>query len=447
MTARRPSLLLPMRRVPGLVAGGLVASLALALPAEAQRGRARPEPPAQPEAPEAVGGSSGLVVPGIAVDAVGRSPNEARLAGWREAIRLAWPALWARLSGRPQAEAPRLPDGALLSMVSAVEVEREQLGANRYLATLAVVFDRARAASFLGNLAGLATSPPFLLIPVLQDGATRMAYEPESPWLAAWLRLRAGETPIDYVRIRPALADTLLLSAWQAERQNLRQWRHVVERYQVADVVIPELILDRPWHGGPVSALLIVRFGPEGRELGRVRLANRAGDVAGLMDEAVRQADRLYVAALRAGRLLPDPSLLEPEAEVELAEAPAIGTSAVAAPGLRLRVASPDDATLRGIEAALRATPGVLGVRLQSLALGGESVLEVQAAVPLDELRYQLDQRGLRIVDEPGGRLLRRRQPGDAPVPPPLGEAPANELPGPTEILPAPAGPAPDREG
>jgi hypothetical protein len=422
--------------VPLAVAVTVGALLAAPTPADAQRGRARQ---AEPEVPEAVGGGSGLVVGGVEVDTSGRSLNEARLNGWREAQRLAWPALWARLSGQPQARAPSLSDSALDSIVSAIEVEREQLGANRYVASLAVVFDRARAAQYLGNLANLASSPPFLLMPVLQDAGVRMAYEPDSPWLQAWLRLRAGETPVDYVRIRPSPADTLLLSAWQAERRNLRQWRVIVDRYQVADIVMPELILERSWHGGPVSALLIARFGPSGRELGRVRLLNRAGDVNALLDEAVRQADRFYIGALRAGQLLPDPTLMEPVEEVRIAEAPAIGGAAVAMemPGMRVRVPSPDDATLRGFEQALRTIPGVASVRLVTMALGAESIVELRTTVPLDELRYNLDQRGLRLVDDAQGRLLRRRQPGDPAVPPPFGEPLLEEVPGPTDLLPS----------
>lgn len=408
--------------------------LAAGGPVEAQRGRAGQQ---EPEAPEALGGGSGLVVGGVEVDTTGRSLNEARLNGWREAQRLAWPALWARLSGQPAASAPRLADSALDSIVSAIEVEREQLGGNRYVASLAVVFDRARAAQYLGNLANLASSPPFLLMPVLQDAGVRMAYEPDSPWLQAWFRLRAGETPVDYVRIRPSPADTLLLSAWQAERRNLRQWRVIVDRYQVADIVMPELILERSWHGGPVSALLIARFGPSGRELGRVRLLNRAGDVNALLDEAVRQADRFYIGALRAGQLLPDPTLMEPVEEVRIAEAPVIGGLVPAeAAGLRVRVASPDDATLRSIEQALRATPGIASLRLVTMALGADSIVELRTTVPLDELRYNLDQRGLRLVDDAEGRLVRRRLPGDPPVPPPFGEAMLEEVPGPTDLLP-----------
>ncbi|MFN3590997.1 MAG: heavy-metal-associated domain-containing protein [Thermaurantiacus sp.] len=417
------------------VAVALAIVAGLSAPADAQRGRTQQ---AEPETPEAMGSGSGLVVGGIEVDAAGRSLNEARLNGWREAQRLAWPALWARLSGQPQARAPRLSDSALDSIVSAIEVEREQLGANRYVASLAVVFDRARAAQYLGNLANLASSPPFLLMPVLQDAGVRMAYETDSPWLQAWFRLRAGETPVDYVRIRPSPADTLLLSAWQAERRNLRQWRVIVDRYQVADIVMPELILERSWHGGPVSALLIARFGPSGRELGRVRLINRAGDVNALLDEAVRQADRFYIGALRAGNLLPDPTLMEPVEEVRIADAPMIGgVMPNEAPGLRVRIASPDDATLRGIEQALRATPGVASLRLVTLALGSESIVDLRTTVSLDELRYNLDQRGLRLVDDGDGRLVRRRQAGDPPVPPPFGEPVLEAVPGPTDLLPS----------
>ena len=349
------------------------------------------------------------------------------------------------MSGLGTATAPRLADGALDSMVSAIEVEREQVGPNRYVARLAVVFDRVRASSFLGRYANLASSPPFLVIPVLQDAATRQAHEESSPWLAAWSRLRAGETPIDYVRIQPTPGDVILLNVWQAERRHIFLWRMLIDRYQVADVLMPELIVDRSFVGGPVSGLLIVRFGPSGRELGRVRLMNRGGDVAGLADTAVREADKLYVAALRAGNLLPDPNLIEPDvAPTELEDTGPqfdAGFEQGAAQALRVRVQTPDDATLQAIQRLVAATPGVIGVRLQSLVLGGESVLEIIPAVPTAELRYALDRQGLRL----DGTLLRRRATGEtplapvvAPVAPMGGEAQIEESDGPP---PAPGAP------
>jgi hypothetical protein len=427
-----------------LAAFWVVFALAAPVPVVAQGVRAADAKPkkkeADPENPTAIGGSGGLVISGVEVDVGGKNPIDARLNGWREAQREAWPALWARMSGLAAGTAPRLADGALDSMVSAIEVEREQVGPNRYVARLAVVFDRVRASSYLGRFANLASSPPFLVVPVLQDAATRQAHEESSPWLAAWSRLRAGETPIDYVRIRPTPGDVILLNAWQAERRHIFLWRMLIDRYQVADVLIPELVLDRSFVGGPVSGLLIVRFGPSGRELGRVRLMNRAGDVASLTDTAVREADRLYVAALRAGNLLPDPNLIEPDAEVADLEdtGPQLdaGFEGGAAQALRVRVQTPDDATLQSIQRLVAATPGVVGVRLQSLVLGGESVLEILPAVPADELRYALDRQGLRL----DGTLLRRRAGNEAPLAPVVpsgGESQIEE-----SDAPAPAAPA-----
>lgn len=402
--------------------------------------------------PKAIGGGGGLIISGVEVDVGGKTPVEARFNGWREAQRQAWPALWARMSGQPPATAPGLADNVLDSIVSAIEVEREQVGPTRYVARLAVVFDRARSAAFLGRFSMLATSPPLLLLPVLQDAGVRQAHEAESPWLKAWARLRAGESPIDYIRIQATPGDVILLNAWQAERRHVVLWRELVDRYQVSDVLIPELILERSFVGGPTTGLLIVRFGPNGRELGRVRLDNRAGDVDGLMDTAVRQADAIYIAALRSGNLLPDPSLLEDEA---MAIVDAQGTQIGGADGaqdagvgaIRVRVQTPDDATLQGYERDLRATEAVYGVRVVSFAPGGESLIEFGTGVPLDALRYALDQRGLRLTDEPGVRLLRRRAQGEAPLAAPVaapGE-PGAALPeeaGVVEEAPAESGPA-----
>ena len=442
----------------GVWVAGLWVAIALAFvagsPAQAQSGtRAADAKPSKKPAddssePKAIGGSGGLVVGGVDVDVGGKNPTDARFNGWREAQRLAWPALWARMSGQPPQTAPRLADGALDSIVSAIEVEREQVGPNRYVARLAVVFDRARAATFLGRYATLVTSPPMLLLPVLQDAGVRQAHEAESPWLKAWARLRAGESPVDYIRIQATSGDIILLNAWQAERRHVVLWRSLVDRYQVADVLIPELILDRSYLGGPTEGLLIVRFGPSGKELGRVRLKNAAGDVDGLMDTAVRQADAIYIAALRSGNLLPDPSLLEDEAIAAIDDlGPEIGGelgNADSIGGMRLRVQTPDDAALQGFERDLKATDGVYGVRVVSFAPGGESLIELQASTSVDSLRYALDQKGLRLVDDAGGRVLRRRLQGEAPIAAPVG---AGEAAGEAAIVEdtsavAPAAPA-----
>ncbi|MFA7440439.1 MAG: heavy-metal-associated domain-containing protein [Sphingomonadaceae bacterium] len=383
------------------------------------------------------GGGGGLVVGGVNVDVPGKSAIDARNNGWREAQRLAWPMLWARMSGQEAGSAPKLPDSALDSMVSAIEIEHEEAGPSRYVANLAVIFDRERAARYLGRYAALSTSPPLLLLPVLQDAGVRMAHEPHSPWLQAWARLRPGESPIDYIRIQPATADVFLLSAWQAERRHLNIWRAIVERYQVADILIPELILDRSWSGGPLNAQLILYFGPTRKEVGRVRLHNASGNVAALMDEAVRQADRAYIEALRSGHLLPDPELAEPPVQLVQADTgPAIGREATQAGlySMRLRVLTPDDAALTRTMRQLQALPVVSAVRTVSYAPGGESVIELSASADLAVLRYHLDTQGLRIE----GDRLRPRRTDETPLPAPImsDEVTAGTAPGPAAAAP-----------
>ncbi len=375
-------------------------------------------------APVAVGESSGLVVPGIEVETVGKTSKDARMNGWREAQRLAWPQLWSRLSGLPAGQAPRLPDSALDNIVAAIEVEREAVRDRLYVARLSVVFDRARAAPFLGSYAGFAQSPPMLLFPVLQDAATRSGYDPESPWVEAWIRFRAGESAIDYIRLRASPSDTLLLSAFQAERPDIAIWRQLIERYQVADVLVAELILERGLPGAPASALLITRFGPGGREVGRVRLTNPRGDIAALMDTAVREADTRFTAALRSGLLVPDPALAPPE-PIEVPDlGPEIGREAQGRL-VEIDVETPTDAALAAIEARLREVPGVTAVQLRSFVIGGTTRLALRTLLGPEDLALVLEAEGLSLE---GNRLRVPATASPQPQPPPQA-APATPPP------------------
>ena len=76
--------------------------------------------------------------------------RRARYAGWRIAQRQGFRALWAKMHNAPISEAPNLPDSTLDDMVSSIVVEREQIGPNRYIADLGILFDRARAGELLG---------------------------------------------------------------------------------------------------------------------------------------------------------------------------------------------------------------------------------------------------------------------------------------------------------
>ncbi|HEX8579836.1 MAG TPA: heavy-metal-associated domain-containing protein, partial [Allosphingosinicella sp.] len=54
--------------------------------------------------------ASTFEITGVAVDTGGNTAAEAREAGWRQAQRRGWKALWAKTNNRPLSEAPDLPE-------------------------------------------------------------------------------------------------------------------------------------------------------------------------------------------------------------------------------------------------------------------------------------------------------------------------------------------------
>ena len=108
--------------------------------------------------------ASTFEVTGIKVDVLAANGEKAREEGWREAQQKGWKALWAKTNQRPVSEAPTLSDSTLDNLVSSIVVEREQIGPNRYIATLGVLFDRTRAGELLGFAGQVRRSAPMLLI-------------------------------------------------------------------------------------------------------------------------------------------------------------------------------------------------------------------------------------------------------------------------------------------
>ncbi|NCA02315.1 MAG: hypothetical protein EBS87_09070 [Sphingomonadaceae bacterium] len=101
--------------------------------------------------------SQNFEVSGIGVDIAARDAETARLRGWREAQRIGWAQLWKQTHGTT---APQLSDGALDGLVSAIIVEDEQIGPQRYIARLGVLFDRVRTGQVLGVAGNVRRSAP-----------------------------------------------------------------------------------------------------------------------------------------------------------------------------------------------------------------------------------------------------------------------------------------------
>jgi hypothetical protein len=414
---------LPGKRA-GLLVLAAVAAVLLALAAWAQIAGDRGIPP--------VAASRDIRVSGIRVDTRGDSPQEAREAGYQEAMRLAW----AKING------PKLSDSQLSSLVSAIAIEHEQLGPRRYIARLGVVFDRARASAYLGADGEVARSAPLLLIPVLVTAGTQTVFERRNPWQRAWAEYQTGTSRIDYVRPSGAGGDSLLVTYGQAGRRSRLWWRNILDQFGASDVVVAIANLDYAYPGGPVTGRFTARYGPDNLWLGEftLRAANPA-QLPAMLDQAVQRFDAIYTQALDAGRLRPDPTLdletpvLPPEVLALIEQARAIaaredaaraGASPAAAPtpgatpepapgfnpgvviGVTIQFVSPDAASVDAILGAVRATPGVRGANTSSIALGGTSIMRVAFAGTAGELAEALRARGFTVREAGGGLSISR---------------------------------------
>ena len=367
-------------------------------------------------------------VRGVKVDVVAKDADSARYAGWRMAQRQAWRMLWTRTHGG--GGAPALSDSQIEAMVSGIEIDFEQAGPTRYVATLGILFDRARTGQLLGVSGNVMRSPPLLVIPVLWDGGSAVSYERTNEWQKAWARYRTGDSAIDYVRVAGSVADPILLTAGQTGRRGRLWWRVLLDQYGAADVVIPIARLDRAYPGGPVTGTFTARYGPDNSLIGSVTLrASNASGVAQMLDEGARRIDEMYIRALNDGRLRPDPSLIieepvDPDAlAIENATDTVIETddlptaaSTSGTSSFAIQFDTPDVGSISAGESAVRAIPGVRSASTSSLALGGTSVMQVSFDGTVDMLRNGLQARGYTVsVSGTTLRIVRRQAPQPTP--------------------------------
>ena len=373
--------------------------------------------------------SNTLEIGGIHVDVGGADAQSARYAGWRIAQRQGFKALWAKMHNAPIAQAPSLPDGTLDQIVSSINVEREQIGPNRYIADLGVLFDRARAAQYLGVEGGeIQRSSPMLLIPVTVTAGTATSVELRNAWQRAWAQFRTSQSPIDYVRVSGMGADPLLINAAQTRRPGRGWWRNLLDMYGATDILIAEVQLQRLYPGGPARARFIAKHGPDNEIVGGFTLTAPNSDaVPGMMAQGAQRMDQLFADALAAGRLTRDSSLDLPPPPVmpELpAEAkPIAPVSAVNS--FQVQVTGNNVTVYNFAMAHLRTLPGIASATPQQINPGGTSYVLVTYKGDISQLAAALSARGWTV--DFSGTVVKIHSSSDKPpaLPPPPVQAPA----------------------
>ncbi|MGA9581810.1 MAG: heavy-metal-associated domain-containing protein [Allosphingosinicella sp.] len=371
--------------------------------------------------------ASTFEITGVEVDVSAETADKAREEGWRQAQQKGWKALWAKTNNRPVEQAPGLTDAALNGMVAGIVVEHEQIGPKRYIATLGVLFDRARTGQLLGVSGSVRRSAPVLVIPAMLTGSSYQSFESRNEWQRAWARYRTGNSPVDYVRPTGSGIDPLLLNVAQTRRPGRAWWRMLLDQYGAADVIVPEVHLKRLFPGGPAVGTFIARHGPDNRVLGQFTLrAENSAAIPRLLDEGVRGLDLLYTRALAAGELTPDPSLIVPEPplveEIVEREEPVVvdtprplpppGTAPVGAVTvLRIEVDTPDQAAIGRAELAVSRVPGVTSAFTTNPSAGGTSSMRVSYMGEPGALAAALESQGWRVSGS--GNSLRLSRGGD----------------------------------
>ena len=412
--ARRPRFLVLLLVILGLSTGGLVY--------------------AQMETTERgilpLDSSNTLEIGGVRVDVAGKDSQSARFAGWRVAQRQGFKMLWAKAHKLPVSQAPNLPDSTLDQLVSSIIVEREQIGPNRYIANLGILFDRSRAGVLLGMGGVQQRSQPMLLIPLTVSAGTVTSVELRNAWQRAWAQFRTSQSPIDYVRISGMGADPLLLNAAQTRRPGRGAWRNLLDVYGAADILVAEVMVQRLYPGGPAQARFIGRHGPDGEIVGGFSLtAPNSAALPQMMAQGVARMDRLFADALAAGMLQRDPTLNQPPPppppEEEEEEPEQVKTTAPEATRLQIQIMAMDANTYNSAYAHLRTIPGMQSVAPINVALGNISNFAVTYRGNIDSLRAALAARGWGVDTSGGGlRLYILRQPA-APTPAPAPAPPS----------------------
>ncbi len=365
-----------------------------------------------------VDASGSYQIDGVQVDVTGPNAEAARYAGWRIAQRKGYQMLAKKMGvggGVPS-------DSVLDSMVTGIVIENEQIGPNRYIARLGVLFSRGKIGGMLGVGGEGTRSSPMVLIPIQWSGGTAVAFEQKTAWLDAWARFRAGDSAVDYVRPIGAGPDSLLLNEGQIGRRDRSWWRSVLDQYAASDVLTPVVMLSRQWPGGPVIGTFEARHGADNHVLARftLRVESEEG-LPALLDAGVKRLDTIYQNALKGGGLAYDPSLAyipppmpTPTATPEATDTPGdtiVTTETPAAVGttsLTIQFDTPTAGSVSSIESAVRGVPGVSGASTTSMAIGGVSVMRLNFSGDPDLLRTSLQSRGFQVGRN--GNTLRIRR-------------------------------------
>jgi hypothetical protein len=226
-----------------------------------------------------------VTIDGIDVDVTGPDAIQARQAGVREARRKAARLLVERMvPPEERAKVPPADDARLDAMVRGVEFTRERTAANRYIATLAIVFSTEPVKAWLreGGVALVETVQRAALVVPLWKG--RHGLEPlddNNAWRDAWAGLDNVGTSVPVSVVRGDQLDQDAMSVEEAFVGDVTALARLNARYRAPTIIVATVEGDPK---GPLS-------------IGGVRYDTQTGARSDLPKLTVTDASKLLGAA------------------------------------------------------------------------------------------------------------------------------------------------------
>jgi hypothetical protein len=261
-------------------------------------------------------------VVGVAVDETAADAAAARDAALAAGQRAAWRTLVERLVAPDQtASLLALDDARVGTLVQSFEVIDEKVGPDRYIAHLTFNFNETLVRQTFRDLGAsrtVETSPPVLVLPVLEQGGARLLFELENGWNDAWQRVAAGSGLVPVVVPIGDLQDIAAIDADRAVAGDADALAKLAGRYGTGTVVVVEahgpadgtvpttLVVDMTTHRGVTVETGSATFGsPEAGEstvealyasaaqgvVDRLKAAWRAGNIVDTGVEAVMRLE------------------------------------------------------------------------------------------------------------------------------------------------------------
>lgn len=203
-----------------------------------------------------------FLIDNIVADKAADTPTNARNLAIEDAQRQGFALIINRLTDANARRAlPVLRSDELSSMVRSFEITDEKITGNRYQGRFNVFYDEQLVKDFLAQnkveMLEIRT-PPILVLPMLNDGAKVLLWEPENPWRSAW---RQGVDPISGVNLILPLgeaADVEAITSADLKAQKFDALLRFANRYGAQEVLIADAFFVEN------GARLVVRLQPVG---------------------------------------------------------------------------------------------------------------------------------------------------------------------------------------